>query len=378
MLDELHGSTIFCKIDLKSGYHQIRIKEGDKLKTTFKTKFGLYEWLVKPFGFTNAPSIFMRLMHHVLRYCIGKYVVVYFDYMPKYHQQVKVELSIGIYKDKIVCDVVPKEICHVLLRRPLQIAKSSMLNGRTNETTFVHKKNYFHEGELMGQFGVDKTLEFLKGKLFWPPMRKYVQRHYHRCISCLKTNSKAMSRELYALSPFASAPWEDISIDFILELPRTTKGFDSIFMVVDRLFFREVVRLHGLSPSIGLDRDPKFEDHFLRILLEKLETKLKFSISYHPQTNGQNEVENIALSTMPGVIMRDNHNSREEYLSHIEFEYNKVVQKTTNISPFEVVCGFNPLSPLDFLPLPNPQEFLPKEGITKTEFIKQLHERIKE
>ena len=59
-----------------------------------------------------------------------------------------------------------------------------------------------------------------------------------------------MSHELYALSPFARAPWEDINIDFILELLRTTKGFDSIFMVMDKLFFREVVRLHGLSPSM--------------------------------------------------------------------------------------------------------------------------------
>ena len=205
----------------------------------------------------------------------------------------------------------------------------------------------------MGQFGVDKTLELLKGKFFWPPMRKYVQRHHHRCISCFKTNSKAMSHELYVPSPFASASREDISIDFILELPRTTKGFDSIFMVVDRIFFREVVRLHGLSPNIVLDRDPKFEDHFLRILLEKLGTKLKFSISYHPQTNGQNEVENIALSTMPRVILRENYNFRDEYLSHIEFEYNRVVHKTSNISPFEVVYGINPLSPLDLLPLPN-------------------------
>ena len=183
-----------------------------------------------------------------------------------------------------------------------------------------------------------------------------------------------MSHELYAPSPFASAPWEDISIDFILELPRATKGFDSIFMVVDRLFFREVVRLHGLSPSIVLDRDPKFKDHFLRILLKKLGTKLNFSISYHPQTNGQNE--NIALSTMSRVIMRDNHNSRDKYFSHIELEYNRVVHKTTNISPFEAVYGFNPLSPLDLLPLPNPQEFVPKEGVTKTEFVKNKQRNI--
>ncbi|KAL4325890.1 hypothetical protein GQ457_11G026160 [Hibiscus cannabinus] len=120
---------------------------------------------------------------------------------------------------------------------------------------------------------------------------------------------------------------------------------------VANLFFRDIVRLHG--------------------------TKLMFSTTCHPQTNGQTEIVNCVLSTLSRSIIKKNIKTWEDCLPHVEFAYNHVVHSATKMSPYEVVYGFNPITPLDLLPLPR-EQVLNSDGQSKAEYVRKLHQQVKE
>lgn len=159
-------------------------------------------------------------------------------------------------------------------------------------------------------------------------------------------------------------------MDFILGLPRTQKGNDSIFVVVDRfskmahflpckcttdavsvavLFFKEVYRIHGLPTSIVSDRDTRFLSHFWRSLWKLLNTSLDMSTAYHPQT----EVTNRALGNMLRSVVDDNIKSWESKLAQVEFAHNHAKNRSLGFCPFQVVYGLIPRGPLDLSSLPD-------------------------
>ncbi|GJV27055.1 putative reverse transcriptase domain-containing protein [Tanacetum coccineum] len=433
MLDQLAGSKVYSKINLRSGYYQIRIRPEDEWKTTFKTRKGLYEWLVMPFGLLKAPSMFMRVMNHVLKPFLQKCVVVYFDdiltleasqsfklikkkmsealvlMLPDFGNIFEVDCDaskvgigdvlsqkghpVAFFSEKLskllakfnftlkykvgtlnkVADSLSRRASYLSIMRAevqgFDAFKKMYLEDRYFRPSALLREKVVAEQHALGQFGHDKSITLVESKYFWPKLKWDVTRHVERCEVCQRSKGVSTNARLYTSLPVSSSPWIDVSMDFVLGLPYTQRRKGSIMVVVDRfskmayfiscrktidasnvadLYFKEVFRLHGLPRTITSDRDPKFMGHFWRTLWKKMGTRLCFSTSYHPKTDGQTEV----------------------------FAFNNSKNRTTQRSPFEIVYGLSPYTVTDLTPILN----LRKADVKADEFaehIKNIHEEIK-
>ena len=219
-----------------------------------------------------------------------------------------------------------------------------------------------------GHFGFDKIYLMLQKTFYWPKMDRSIRKFVKTCETCLRVKSNR-GKPAGLLQPLeiAQFPFDSVSMDFIMELPRTRNGFDAIMVVVCRfaklalfipchntttatqaaqLYFSVVRRRYGLPRSIVSDRDPRFVANFWKELTRLLNIKLKMSSTDHPQSDGQTEITNRILEEMLRSVVNYTQDDWDECLPDIEFNYNSAPSISTGMSPFEIVHSFTPRSPL--------------------------------
>lgn len=217
-----------------------------------------------------------------------------------------------------------------------------------------------------------------------------------RCRTCHVAKTHRFNVGLYMPRPVSDGPSEDVSLNFVVGLPRTQRQKDSVMVVVDRfskmshfilcaktydasqiarLYFAEIVRLHGVLKTLTSDRDVKFVSHFWCTLWKRLGSRLNFSSTHHPQANGQTKVTNWSLGNLLCNLVGSNPKQWVLVLPYVEFAYNRSTQWSMGMSPFLVVYGCNPFTPLDLAPL-LATEYFSAEGEDRAAQIKLIHHQV--
>ncbi|GBG74902.1 hypothetical protein CBR_g19415 [Chara braunii] len=242
------------------------------------------------------------------------------------------------------------------------------INYTVDEREAVAK---FHDQATAGHMGFHKTLARVCRLYLWPKSKDFVKAYIQDCPTSQEVNSaNHLSYGLLQPLPIPEGRWQSISMDFIGPLcPPTERGHDAILVVIDRftrrarfvpchyrisarevanIVFDQVVRDHDLPQSIISYRDPCVTSTFWRRLHEVYGSQLRFSSSYHPQTDGQTEVTNKTLGNILRKFVRDDQ-QWDLHLAHVEIAYNHTLSPATGMSPFYCDLGYHPRVPEDFL-----------------------------
>ena len=225
-----------------------------------------------------------------------------------------------------------------------------------------------HDVPVSGHVGITRTIDLLTRLYYWPKLYDDVKEYVTTCLQCQSNKARnAVQAGLAHPIPSPARRWDQVSIDLIILLPRSSRGYDAILVVVDKyskmihcipttttvtapqlakLFFNEIVRHHGVPSSIISDRDPRFTSSFWQQLWKQLGTKLAMSTAYHPQTDGQTERANRTIEEMLRSYVSSKQNDWDECLVAVEIAYNNSKQSSTGFSPFYLNYGQHPSLPL--------------------------------
>ncbi|GJQ90708.1 putative reverse transcriptase domain-containing protein [Tanacetum coccineum] len=201
----------------------------------------------------------------------------------------------------------------------------------------------------------------MKKLYWWPNMKANIATYVSKCLTCAKVKAEHQRPSGLLVQPeIPQWKWDNITMDFVTKLPKSSQGYDTIWVIVDRLtksaifmpmretdpmdklarmYLKEVVTKHGIPISIIYDRDPRFASNFWKSLQKALGTSLDMSTAYHPQTDGQSKRTIQTLEDMLRACVIDFGNGWVKHLPLVEFSYNKSYHASIKAAPFEALYG---------------------------------------
>ncbi|GJT72952.1 hypothetical protein Tco_1032238 [Tanacetum coccineum] len=276
------------------------------------------------------------------------------------------------------------------------------LNGRSwlpcygdLRTVIMHES---HKSKYSIHPGSDKMYQDMKKLYWWPNMKANIATYVSKCLTCAKVKAEHKRPSGLLVQPdIPEWKWDNITMDFVTKLPKSSQGYDTIWVIVDRLtksaifmpmretdpldklarmYLKEVVTKHGIPVSIICDRDPRFSSNFWKSLQKALGTSLDMSTAYHPETDGQSERTIQTLEDMLRACVIDFGNGWVKHLPLVEFSYNNSYHASIKAAPFEALYGQKCRSPVCWAEVGQVQLTGPELVQETTERIIQIKQRI--
>ncbi|GJV91885.1 putative reverse transcriptase domain-containing protein [Tanacetum coccineum] len=262
-------------------------------------------------------------------------------------------------------------------------------------TVIMHES---HKSKYSIHPGSDKMYQDMKKLYWWPNMKANIATYVSKCLTCAKVKAEHQRPSGLLVQPdIPQWKWDNITMDFVTKLPKSSQGYDTIWVIVDRLtksaifvpmretdpmeklarmYLKEVVTRHGIPVSIICDRDPRFASNFWRSLQKALGTNLDMSIAYHPQTDGQSERTIQTLEDMLRACAIDFRKGWVNHLPLVEFSNNNNYHASIKATPFEALYGQKCCSPMCWAEVGQVQLTGPKIVKETTEKIIQIRQRM--